>query len=224
MKRIVVLVGVAIVLLSSCATILGGLVGQLFPEVDPPESADASMAVVELIAYTEGEAGTDGSRTFNNLVNSGFYPVVTDGSGNELHFGNIDALADAGMVYYAENIDAGTYTLKGFRYLWMTHDDYMNTPIKELKFDGQNDAEWQQTSFYPLPEPLTFSVGASTIESFGRFNVHYTLKDEGDERYSIDKWEYVAVSPDDKEVLSIMKDWRSGNWTNWNARNPRVTG
>ena len=220
MKRILILAIGVLVLFSSCATILGGLFGELFPAVDPPDGPAASMLMVELIAFTEGEAGTEESRNYNNLVNSGFYPVVTDTSGREVRFGNIDSLANNGMVYWAENLEPGEYKLEGFRYLWMTHDDFMTTPIKDLKFDGQNEAKWQKRNFYDLPESVKIEIGSGTIVSLGKYSVYYTLRGIGDEKDNIVSWEYRLIDPSDREILSQIKPWRSGNWPEWNERNP----
>ena len=209
----------AVLLISSCATILGGLIGQLFPTVDAPEGPSSSMLVVELIAYTRGEEGTEESRNYNNLVNSGFFPVVVGPGGFELAFQNIDAVATSGMLYVEENIQPGTYTLEGFRYLWMTHTDYVNTPIKDLKFDGQNAAEWQRTNFYPLPSPVKIQVKPGAVQTLGRYTVFYTLKDTGDERYNTASWEYQQILPETDNSLRVMKSWEANNWPAWSERN-----
>ncbi len=220
MKKALALAAIAALVLSSCATILGGILGEMFPAVDEPKNPDSSMIVIELIAYTDGEEGTIDSRNYNNLPNSGFYPVVEGPDGTELSFESLDSSTRSGFIYWASNVQSGNYTLTGFRYLWMTHDDYMNTPIKDLQFEGQNDAAWQKKSFYPLAEEITEEIQAGTVASMGRYKVYYTLKEEGQERFNIESWEYSGIDPNSTNALADMKNWRSGNWPAWNQRNP----
>ncbi len=82
--------------------------------VDTPVSMDASMLVLE------AEDGTTGD-SLSNTNATGWAPVVEDKNGTIVPFKMVNILAESDTVYFAENIMAGTYTLKGFR---LVYTDY----------------------------------------------------------------------------------------------------
>jgi hypothetical protein len=208
-----------VLLVSSCTSFIAGLAGF---NVDPPASADSSLVLVELIAYTAGEAGTETSSLMKNTVQSGFYPVVFGPDGTEIPFKHIDALSEAGLVFFLENIPSGLYSLEGFRYVWMTDNAFLNSPIKELKFDGQR-TDMVERNFYPLPSPVKIEIKPGTTASFGRYKVYYELK-ELDSDTKLDDgtrmvlFSYDNILPNDTNLLDLIEKWQYGSWPDWNAR------
>lgn len=224
---LVLIMLIAMVSLSSCVSLLASLLGI---EVEPPDSPESSLLFVELIAFTDGQSGTRDSDMVANGFSSGFFPVVVDEDGNEVSFVNIEAMTEAGLVFHHANLDPGTYTLKGFRYLWMTDYNFLNSPIKDLKFDGQRDDEFIETEFHPLPEPITLEVEPGTVASFGSYKAYYLLKEsvyrqkpempKQDDENKMVEFGFLGINPDDTHLLEMMRDWTHSGWVEWNKRNP----
>ncbi len=121
--------------LSSCASLMAGLLGF---DVAPPASSESSLLFVELVAYTDGQRGTMDDDVVEVNFTSSFIPVVVDENGKEVSFSVIEGMTEAGLVFYKENLEPGSYTLQGIRYLWMTDYAFMNSPpIKDMEFDGR---------------------------------------------------------------------------------------
>ncbi|MDD3996826.1 MAG: hypothetical protein PHH86_03835 [Sphaerochaetaceae bacterium] len=229
MKRIIL--GVAILTLifvsTSCATMLAGMLGL---EVDPPESVESSLLFVELRAYTWNQSGERDDDVLDLNYTSGFYPIVINQYGNEVAFDHIEGLTDAGIIFHSANLPAGNYTLKGFRYLWMTRYNFLNSPIKDLKFDGQRKDQWIEIQEYPLPTPIEIVVQPGTVHSLGSYKVYFELRDydyvrddnlvRQDDDYKMVKWEYEEINPKDTLILNMMQKWTYKPWQLWNQRNP----
>lgn len=224
----IVLVILTILLVgTSCASLLAGMFGL---EVDPPESPESSMLLVELRAYTWDQTGERDDDLAVMTYMSGFYPIVVDQYGNEIPFNHIEALSSAGIIFHSANISGGSYTLKGFRYLWMTRDNFMNSPIKDLKFDGQRNDQFIEIQEYPLSKPIEIDVKPGTVHSLGSYKVYYELRDydyvkddtlvRKDDMNKMVKWEYEELNPNDTHVLTMMQDWTYEPWKLWNRRNP----
>jgi hypothetical protein len=54
-------------------------------------------------------------------------------------------MRESGLVFFKENLQPGTCILQGIRYLWMSDYAFMNSPIREMEFDGQR-TEWMEGS------------------------------------------------------------------------------
>ena len=178
--------------------------------------------MVELIAYTAGEAGSETSSLMKNTAQSGFFPVVYGPDGGEVPFRHIEGLTEAGLVYFMENLKPGLYSLEGFRYVWMTDYAFLNSPVKDLKFDGQR-TEWVQRDFHPLPSPIKIDVKPGTTTSFGRYKVYYELKELSSDKRIDDGtrlilFSYDNILPQDRSLLNLIEKWQYGSWPAWAAR------
>lgn len=223
MKKLLYLCAVFAVLamLSSCASFFASMFGF---EVDAPETPQSSMVLVELIAC-EDRVNCDAQNSLvKNSFQSGFFPVVTGPGGAEVPFNHIEALTEAGLVFFKENIPAGTYTLEGIRYLWMTNYNFLHSPIKDLKFDGQREDEFIEVKYYPMPQPITMEIQPGSVASFGRIQVYYQTKyaaegsREADDEYDLAAFSYEGIYPEDRTVLNLMDKWQYGSWPDWNRR------
>ncbi len=219
MKRILVIGFFTLLLALSCRTAPPIVKQEIPPNVDQPKTEASSLLTLELVASTSEERRTAFSRTMQNLVQSGFYPVVIGPGGNEVSFENYDLSPNAGMIYFKENLPPGVYTLVGFRYLWVKLDELPQIPGRERSFDGQRTAEWQQVEFHPLRRPIPLYLRPGTVDSLGRYTVRYEKEERGTEYHALSNWRYYRVQPADDHVLRVMKGWYSGNWTAWNVRN-----
>ena len=229
MKRVFLVVAILTLLFvtTSCASLLAGMLGL---EVDPPQTPESSLLFVELRAYTWDQSGERDDDVIELNFMSGFYPIVVDQSGNEVTFDYIEGLTDAGIIYHSANLPAGNYTLKGFRYLWMTSDNFLNSPIKDLQFDGQRNDQWIEIQEYPLPKPIQIAIKPGTVHSLGSYKVYFELRDydyvrddnlvRKDDLNKMVKWEYEETNPNDTFVLDMMQDWTYKPWQLWNERNP----
>lgn len=224
---IITLIVLMALTMTSCASMLAGMFGL---EVDPPATEDSSLLFVEMIAYTRLEDGTRSDSLMEINFRRGFYPIVVDQAGNEVRFEHIEALASAGIIYHSANIPSGTYTLKGFRYLWMTHHNFMHSPIKDLKFDGQRSDEFIEIQELALPEPVQITVKPGTVASLGSYKFYYELQEyeyikndnlqRKDDEYRLNMFRYEDVNPNDTHLLELMQDWTYKPWKLWNERNP----
>ena len=229
-KRAVMLTCMVILLVllsTSCASMLAGMFGL---EVDPPESEDSSLLFVELIAYTWDEEGTRSDSLVEVNYRRGFFPIVVDEMGNEVAFSHIEGMSEAGIVYHSANLPVGNYMLKGFRYLWMTHYNFMHSPIVKLKFDGQRKDEFIEIQEYPLPEPVKITVEPGKVASLGSYKLYYELREYDyirddnlvrmDDDYKMISLRYENINPEDTQVLKLMQNWTYKPWVLWNQRNP----
>jgi hypothetical protein len=139
-------------------------------------------------------------------------------------------MTEAGLVFHHANLDPGTYTLKGFRYLWMTDYNFLNSPIRDLKFDGQRKDEFIETEFLPLPEPIYITVEPGTVHTLGVYELYYELQEtlyqrnpempRQDDAYKLVDYSYQHINPDDPHLLALMTEWQHPAWIEWNKRNP----
>lgn len=210
--------------LSSCASLMAGLLGF---DVAPPASSESSLLFVELVAYTEGQQGTVDDDVVEVNFTSGFFPVVVDENGKEVPFSVIEGMTEAGLVFYKENLQPGTYTMQGIRYLWMTDYAFMNSPIKDMEFDGQR-TEWVERQFFALDEPVSLELKPGSTDSLGRYKAYFELMSdqyEKDPNLSVEDDENKAVlfriesaEPENKETLKLMNNWTYEPWQLWNQR------
>ncbi len=207
-------------LLVSCAAGVPRLREEIPPFVDPPESEASSLLAVELIPFTEGQRGTAASRTMINLPESGFYPVVIGPGGKEVDFSIHELSPFAGMIFYKENLSPGAYILTGFRYFWMSPEDRDALPWEERTFDGRIIHEDQNTKLLKLRRPSVLYLKPGSVMSLGRYSLSYTLQDDQENPFALDRWRYRRVEPFHNHVLQVIRGWYSGSWPAWNARNP----
>ncbi len=220
MKRLLLVGVAAVLLLASCASPPPLIRDTEPPSVAPPRDEASSLLAVELIAYTSGQRGTEGSRKVLNQPESGFYPVVLGPGGEEVRFYNHDHDPDSGMIYYRENLSPGVYTLIGFRYQWVRMYDLQRLPAHQRYFDGQRRQPWQQSTMLNLPRPVPLYLRPGSVDSLGRHVISYELEKQGDHYYALSTWRYRRSSPGDTHVLQVIKNWYAGAWPMWNARNP----
>ncbi len=209
---------------SSCASLMAGLLGF---DVAPPATSDSSLLFVELVAYTEGQRGTVDDDVVEVNFTSGFFPVVVDESGKEVPFSVIEGMTEAGLVFYKENLEPGIYTLQGIRYLWMTDYAFMNSPIRDMEFDGQR-TDWVERQFFALDEPVSMELKAGSADSIGRYKAYFELMSDQYEKnpnMSVEDDENKAVlfriesaEPENKMTLQLMKKWTYEPWQLWNIR------
>ncbi|MCB9482198.1 MAG: hypothetical protein H6680_10330 [Desulfobacteraceae bacterium] len=158
-----------------------------------------------------------------NTFASGFFPVIEAPDGSEVNFKIFEGSADTGILYYKENVMPGVYKVKGFRHLWMTHTDFMHTPIKDLKFNGQSNEKWIQKDFYPFDKKINITVNQGKMESLGKYSFKFkpfeAVEGKTENRRKAHSFVYKIIEPQNKTALSVMKNWRAGNWPEWNLKN-----
>lgn len=213
MKRVALLVLVlSIVLLTGCIAIKSAAVN---PVEKPGES---SMLVVEAKILENYGMGFRNSSI--QTVDEGWYPLVKGPGGKLIEFRLFDAGSKGGPYYYAENIPAGKYTLKGWRYLWMTQNDFLTTPIKDLSFTGPEPQSFQQKIDYLLKKPHSVNLKRGTIDTLGTYSFKYEVVSaknmNANNRRKPVSFEWLQHDFSGKNVMSDMKTWTEENWAGWN--------
>ncbi len=201
-----------------------GCMGSLFPRVEPvSEPGQSSLIAIEAVIHERDPHGNLSDHSIQ-LFTSGFYPVITGPDGAEMALDMFDASARGGTYWFKGNVAPGTYTVTGFRYLWMTQHDFLHTPIKDLGYDGQSEAAWVQRQFFPLPEPVQVTVKPGQVVSLGRYSMTFATygnaQPAAEDRRRCAEHVYTAIEPKNINVLQDMKHWRAGNWPAWNEYNP----
>ncbi|MFA7672161.1 MAG: hypothetical protein WCY53_07920 [Sphaerochaetaceae bacterium] len=217
MKKIALLVlSVSIILsLTGCFSF-----ASLWPFVEAPDSPNDSMIVLEAGQIEDGR-----STNLNNLNYSGWAPWVVDSNGNTVAFKNFDTESRLDSLYYAENLSAGTYTLKGFLHLYI---DYSKLSEKEFASYGPfNNYHYHVTQKFELDKPVTLNLRAAEMATFGRYYISFEYTEgmwgTGDHRYRI-KENSVSIKSDssDKKALRVIKNWHTPGWKLWNPLNNEV--
>lgn len=189
-----------------------------FPAAQPPINDRASMLVLE--------AGTRDGTATENLVNlnaTGWAPWVEDEEGNIVAFMAFDAESRLDSLYWAENLSAGTYTLKGFLHVYA---DYSLLPDGIImSYEPFAARPWHKVQKFALEEPTVIQLGEAQMKSFGRYFITSKWV-EGALGSSDTRWMVAPASvvidadPDDKKALRVMKNWATQTWLAWNSRNP----
>jgi hypothetical protein len=212
-KRVILGVGLlVIVLMTGCFSF-----DLFFPGADPPVDGRVSMLIVE--------AGKREGGATENLTNwnaTGWAPWVEDERGEIVVFRTFDAESRLDSLYWAENLRAGTYTLKGFFHVYL---DYSLLPagITTL-YEPFGGKPWHIMQRFALDEPVTILLKEAQMESFGRYFISSAWV-EGITGTSDDRWRVnpasVTIEGDrfDKKALRVMKNWATATWLAWNTRN-----
>jgi hypothetical protein len=197
---------------------------QLFPKVDKVASPEMSMLVIQFAHDNEGKM-----ENVSNLNFTGWAPVVEGPDGKIVKFRNFDAGADMTNIYYAENIEAGEYTLKGFNHLYTNYtklDEYKNETGEQFaKYAPYENLPYHEVQFFALSNPVVINLEPNKIMSFGSFAVKYKWV-SGAAGTTDDRWkaieDYSAITlekPYDDYVLRYIKPWRTPAWKKWNEKN-----
>ena len=184
--------------------------------VDPPVSADASMLVLE---------ASDGNTYLTNVNYTGWAPVVEDANGSIVPFKMVNALADADTFYFAENVKPGTYVLKAFRHVYT---DYNLLPAGVLpSYEPYVDNSYHVRQEFMLDKPVTITLGPAQMASFGKHAIA-SQWGGGASGTTNDRWKVVpssvkiTSSPNDRNMLKVVKGITNANWNPWNAMNPET--
>lgn len=125
-------------------------------------------------------------------------------------------MRESGLVFFKENLQPGTYTLQGIRYLWMSDYAFMNSPIREMEFDGQR-TEWMERQFFALDEPVKLQRKPGCADSLGRCMACFQLMGDqygkgpnlvvvDDENKAV-LCRIESAEPGNKETLNLMNNW-----------------
>ena len=199
---------------------------QLFPKVSKAKSADMSMLALQF--------ANDKNGGLTNVINANWsmwIPTVTDSDGNLIEFRHFGAGADVNNIYYAENLEAGEYTLTGFYHIY---SDYGK--LEEYKKEKGESYIAEKAPYKNLPyhlkqhitlkEPVKVNLEANRMMSLGSYAV--TFKYVGgvagttDDRWKTIEEETMIImeEPNNDFILTYMKPWATKRWKVWNAKNP----
>lgn len=212
MKRISFLALGLILVFTSCIAIKRAIVN---PVNKPGES---SMLVVEAKILENYGMGYRNSSI--QTVDEGWYPLVQGPDGKLVKFRLFDAGSKGGPYYYAENIPAGKYNIKGWRYLWMTQNDFLTTPVKDLAFTGPQAKNFQQKIDYLLEKEHSINLKHGTIATLGTYSFKYEVVSaknmNADDRRKPVSFEWLKHDYTGRNIMSDMKTWKEDNWATWN--------
>lgn len=197
---------------------------QLFPKVDRPTSDEMSMIAIQFAHDNDGKM-----ENVSNLNFTGWAPVVVGPDGKEVAFRNFDAGADMTNIYYAENLVAGEYTLKGFNHIYTDYsklEEHKKATGEELaRYAPYDNLSYHVKQFFPLSNPVVVNLEPNKIMSFGSFAVKYKwiegLAGTTDHRWkAVEEESGITIEkPLDDYVLRYMKPWRTPAWKRWNVKN-----
>ena len=214
MKRVII-IGITVLAalaLSSCLTLTG-----LFPFVPSPMNEDSSMLVVEI-----GTGTPDRSSWVINANYSGWAPIVLDSMGNEVRFINNEAVSNLDNLYYAPNLEPGSYTFIGFMHVYSDYSLY-DSGETITSYGPYEKYPHQIRQIFELPEPIVIDLAPATMDSLGRYLVEFAQKrGSSDDRWKVleETFRYTYLFPDDRRALQVMKNWATPEWLEWNERNP----
>lgn len=203
------------ILLTGCETIRSAY-------VDPVEEPGvSSMLVVE--AFILENYGMGFKNSTIQTYDEGWYPLVEGPDGSLVKFRVYDSSYKGGPYYFVENIKPGTYTIKGWRYLWMKQSDYLQTPINNLKFNGYKPEPFQQVDDRMLVKPYTVEVEQGVVVTLGSYSMKYcvvsAINMSADDRRKITEFEWLEHDLSGKNIMSDISSWSDDNWKEWNRYN-----
>lgn len=192
----------------------------MFPFAAAPATPQSSMLVVEV-----GTGKPALSDNLSNLNYSGWAPLVLDQNGKEIAFNNFDAESRLDSFFYAQNLPAGEYTLTGFMHVYADYGLF-DSGKTVLSYEPYAKRSWHVRQVFPLPQPVTLTLGSASVETFGRYLIEFAYK-EGGSGKSNDRWmvkpesfKYNAILSADRKALRVMKNWATPAWVPWNKLNP----
>lgn len=204
---------IMIINLSSCMSLLG-----LWPDVAPPADQTSSMLVVEV-----GEGVPNESDSLFNSNATGWAPWVIDEKGDLVVFKPFDIESRLDSFFYAENINPGKYTLKGFIHVYIDYGK-LDTSQTIASYGPFENYPYHVKQFLPIDEEVIVNLKPATIDTFGRYYITYDWK-EGAPGTSDDRWKVLENSikiisdSADRKALRVAKNWATPNWSLWNERN-----
>ncbi len=199
---------------------------QLFPKVDRPTTDDMSMLAMQFSRDKDGK--------YENVLHinfTGWAPAVKGPNGQEIQFRVFSAGADMTVLYYAENLPAGEYTLTGFYHVYTNYDkldEYkkqVNNPNYSPVYEPYANNPFHVKQHIPLSKPVIVYLEPNKIMSFGSFAVKFEYF-EGAAGTSADRWrvnDETSITLEEAHsdyVLRYMKPWRTPAWKRWNEKNP----
>jgi hypothetical protein len=205
-----------VLLLAGCMSL-----ASFFPLVTNPLSPQSSMLVVEV-----GMLQADGSSvSMSNTNATGWAPWVVDANGNVVPFKNFDAESRLDSFYFAENVPAGEYTLKGFYHVYI---DYSKSKDGEVASYGPfENYPYHVKQEFALAQPVKLTLNNAEMATFGRYYVQGQWR-EGAAGTTDDRWAMneatvkITGDPSDKKALRVAKNWATPAWSDWNTRNPET--
>ncbi len=216
MKHIGALIAAAaaLVLLAGCMSL-----DTFFPGVNEPVSIEASLLVLEAGRVEH----TGSSEPLSAAEYSAWVPWVEDASGRLVEFRHITSVSKVDSVMYRENLNPGTYVLKGFIHVYTDFSKLDSEMITQ--YGPYQDYPHDVKQFFLLDNPVRLQLQPGRMDSFGRyfisFQYHEGFAGSSDDRYRVIPESFAAeADPRDRRVLQVMKHWTASKWTLWNQRNP----
>ena len=210
--KVLLFFGLVLFSITGCMSLFTAL------NIEPPVSAEASMLVLE------AEDGETGGYLVNNNA-TGWAPLIEDENGAIIPFKMVGILANVDTIYFAENLKAGTYTLKGFRHVYT---DYGLLPDNVIpSYEPYVDEPYHIRQEFMLDKPVVIHLKAAQMESFGKYSIHYKWVG-GAAGTTDDRWkarpDSVKITGDskDRNALQVLKGFTNANWAPWNERNAEV--
>jgi len=168
MKHIVkglVLVVLVVLVATSCMTL-----DAFFPGVEKPASADKSMLIVEVGKGVPGD-----SEALINTNFTGWAPWVVDSRGEIVQFKPFDTESRLDSFFYAENLDAGEYTLKGFFHVYTDYGKLKDSDTPS--YGPYQNYPYHVRQKFPLDNEVTVDLKKAEIATFGRYFIEYEWKE-----------------------------------------------
>ncbi len=198
---------------------------QLFPTVNRPSSDEMSMLVLQFGHMNEGEYDI-----VTNMNFTGWVPAVKGADGEIVQFRTFDSGVDITNIYYAENLEAGEYTLTGFYHIYNDYSllreyrESINNSDYRPRYAPYANKPYQVKQFIALDEDIIINLEPNSMASLGSFAVKFRwllgATGTSDDRWKVVDKEITMVNPFDDHVLRYMKPWRTRAWRGWNAKNP----
>lgn len=207
--------------------VVGGLTSsaQLFPRVDKPASADASMLVVQ---FAHDDNGT--MRLMSNMNFTGWAPAVKGPDGAIVPFRTFDAGADITNIYYSENLTPGVYTLIGFYHDYTDYsklDEYrkIKGPNYLAEYGPFKGLPYHVKQLIILEQAVEVTLEANKMQTFGSYAITYKwlsgVAGTTDDRWKVveEETKFTLMDTDSDYLLRYMKTWATPAWKKWNAKN-----
>jgi len=197
----------------------------MFPKVSKAKSDDMSMLALQFASNENGG--------LTNVINanwSSWIPAVTDSDGNLVKFRHFGAGADVNNIYYAENLEAGEYTLTGFYHIYTDYGKLEEYKKEKGETYTAEKAPYKNLPYHikqliALKEPVKVNLEANKMMSLGTYAVTFKyiggLNGTTDDRWKAIEEETMITKeePESDYILRYMKSWATKKWKMWNAKN-----